>query len=242
MDDKKKMIANVAMSENEIVNENIEDDDGTQNKVEFDPFYILFVLEMLLSFHAWYKCGGPYICGNSLEVLKIQKTISEMLEMVKDKIPQDICNGWELQKFHDLLHVSRVMFMFGCPQNWDASLGEHNLIDFANQPAWRTQKWQSAFMMQMTEWLQENTAMGKAAAYFQMIEREATIDADAWDNANDVLGKPYGLIVMENGNHKFVHHGKSHAIAEIHPSLVNWILEQLCKNDSSLNGSACIHP
>jgi len=27
------------------------------------------------------------------------------------------------------------MQMFGCPQNWDASPGEHNLIDFAKQPA-----------------------------------------------------------------------------------------------------------
>jgi len=54
-----------------------------------------------------------------------------MLETVKDKVPQNICNGWKLQKFHDLLHVSRDMHMFGNPQNWDASPGEHNLIDFA---------------------------------------------------------------------------------------------------------------
>ena len=63
-----------------------------------------------------------------------------MLEMVKETIPWNICNGWKLQKFHDLLHVSRDMFMFGSPQNWDASLGEHNLIDFAKCPAQRTQK------------------------------------------------------------------------------------------------------
>jgi len=92
---------------------------------------------MLLSFHAWYKCGGLYNCGNSVEQHNI---IYEMLEMVKETIPWNICNGWKLQKFHDLLHVSRDMFMFGSPQNWDASLGEHNLIDFAKHPAQRTQK------------------------------------------------------------------------------------------------------
>ena len=39
--------------------------------------------------------------------------------------------------------------MFGCPQNWDASPGEHNLIDFAKQPAQRTQKRHSCFMDQV---------------------------------------------------------------------------------------------
>ncbi len=34
-------------------------------------------------------------------------------------------------KFHDMLHIARDMQMFGCPQNWDASPGEHNVIEFA---------------------------------------------------------------------------------------------------------------
>jgi len=82
-------------------------------------------------------------------------------------------------------------------------------------------------MMQVTDHLQENAALGKAAVHLQMIERETTIDVNDWDNATDVVGKAYGLFVMENGNHKFVCNGKSQAIAEIHPFLVNWILEQL---------------
>jgi len=73
-----------------------------------------------------------------------------------------------------------------------------------------------------------------------LIEREPMIDIDDQDNANDVAGKPYGLFVMENGNHKFVCNGRSHAIAEIDPFLVNWIMEQLCKNDSPFHGSTCI--
>jgi len=99
--------------DNDNINENIPDDDGTRNKTAIDPYDILYVLEMLLSFHAWYKCGGPYNCGNSVERCKIHKAISEMLEMVKESIPWNIHNSWKLQKFHDLLHVSRVMFMFG---------------------------------------------------------------------------------------------------------------------------------
>jgi len=56
-----------------------------------------------------------------------------------DEIKVHTCNesnGWKLQKFHDMLHISRDMKMFGCPPNWDAtSPREHNLINFAKQPA-----------------------------------------------------------------------------------------------------------
>ncbi len=52
--------------------------------------------------------------------------------------------------------------MFGCPQNWDASPGEHNLIDFAKQSARRTQKQQSSFLDQVAECLYETSCIGKA--------------------------------------------------------------------------------
>jgi len=51
--------------------------------------------------------------------------------LMKSKKTHDELNGWKLQKFHDMLHKSRDMEMFGCPQNWDAHPGEHNLVDFA---------------------------------------------------------------------------------------------------------------
>ena len=60
-----------------------------------------------------------------------------------------------MQKFHDMLHISRDMQMFGCPQNWDASPGEHNLIDFAKHPAHRAQKRHSCFMDQVAQRLNE---------------------------------------------------------------------------------------
>jgi len=63
-------------------------------------------------------------------------SVSTLLKSIKDEIPWSIHNGWKLQKFHDLLHVSHYMYQFGTnPHNWDASPGEHNLIDFAEWPA-----------------------------------------------------------------------------------------------------------
>jgi len=54
------------------------------------------------------------------------------------------------------------MQIFGCPQNWDASPGKHNLIEFAKQPAWRTQKHQSCFLDQVAECLHKSSSIGLA--------------------------------------------------------------------------------
>jgi len=95
-------------------------------------------------------------------------------------------------------------------------------------------------MMQVTDHLQENAALEKASAYLEMMERESENDVSKPDDTTDLVGKPYDLIVIENGNHKFVLHRRSHANVEIHPFLVNWIMEQLGNNDSPLHQSTCI--
>jgi len=74
-------------------------------------------------------------CASAIGRNEVHQSISKLLETIKAEIPHPEHNGWKLQKFHDLLHISRDMFQFGSPQNWDASPGEHNLIDLAKQPA-----------------------------------------------------------------------------------------------------------
>ncbi len=45
------------------------------------------VLEMILSFHALYKCGGPFQCGNITGKKEIHCSIVKLLETVKKEIP-----------------------------------------------------------------------------------------------------------------------------------------------------------
>ncbi len=63
------------------------------------------------------------------------------------------------------------MHLFGNPQNWDASPGEHNLIDFAKRLAQRMQKCHEMFIMQVTEQLQETNAFVKASNLLAMQKR-----------------------------------------------------------------------
>jgi len=46
----------------------------------------------------------------------------------------------------------------------------------------------------------------KDISYYQLWKKSQKNDADEPDDATNLVGKPYGLIMMENGNHKFVHH------------------------------------
>jgi len=47
---------------------------------------VLHVLETMLSFYAWYKCGEPFQCCNDQNRCDTQKAISQMLNTIKSKI------------------------------------------------------------------------------------------------------------------------------------------------------------
>jgi len=57
------------------------------------------------------------------------------------------------------------MYQFGNLQNWDASPGEHNLIDFAKWPAQMTQKCNDTFTMQVRNCKQQQF-FAKPQIYF----------------------------------------------------------------------------
>jgi len=99
--------------------------------------------------------------------------------------------------------------MVGSPQNWDASPGKHNLIDFAKHPAQNT-KTSQYFYDACYRSSAGKCCFGKSISLFRNAERETENDVDELDDAKDLVVKSYGLIVMENGNHKFVLHGRSH--------------------------------
>jgi len=106
-------------------------DDINEMLGECDSCHLLYILEMILRFHVWYKCGAPYSIGDEDGYEQVDDEVHKMLMAIKMHIPCGVSTGWKLQKFHNMLHILRDMQMFGCPQNWDASPGEHNLIDFA---------------------------------------------------------------------------------------------------------------
>ncbi len=125
---------------------------------------------------------------------EIHCSIVKLLETVKMEFPRSVQNGWKLQKFHDMLHVSRDMHLFGNPQNWDASPGEHSLIDFAKRPAQRTQKCHEMFIMQVTQWLQETNVLNRASTLLAMQKNDVYWKGNQNNRLNHVFWESLMLL------------------------------------------------
>ena len=92
------------------------------------PHDILYLLETILSFHAWYKCGHPFPVSTEEQKEEVLDAIRGMLTELMTTLPRRAANGWKLQKLHELMHLAMNMLLFGSPQNWDTGPSENNLI------------------------------------------------------------------------------------------------------------------
>jgi len=210
--------------ENESIAE-IDDD----NDAEIDAQNQLYVLEMILGFHAWYKCRSPYLLGTEEGNNRIDEGICCMLSEIKKYIPHTESNGWKLQKFHDMLHISRDMQMFGCPQNWDASPGEHNLIDFAKCPARRTQKRHLCFMDQVAQRLNEMSCIQKAMMFIDPPTPACNAEPNNEEIESHVVGHQFATMFGVNGCQIVYHkrHNGTQCHLELHPLILNWFEKEV---------------
>ncbi len=154
-----------------------------------EPTDILYLLEMLLSFHAWYKNGHPFSISSQESVAEVEDAIRIMLQSVKELTPRNHGNGWKLQKFHELLHLAKDIWYYGSPNNWDTSPGEHALINFAKRPAKRSHKKHSSFLDQVNSRLHESAIIEKAdLALSQSVDETQRTHDKVSHNLQDAQG------------------------------------------------------
>ena len=95
---------------------------------------LLMMIQLFLAFHSFYKygCGLFGITGFEEIDLKVQ----DMLRKLQSSVNRgEGTLGWCLSKFHDLLHMTVDMKLFGSSENPDTSKGEHGLKIWAKLPA-----------------------------------------------------------------------------------------------------------
>ena len=139
-----------------------EEEEVMDNPCSLDDF--IFLAEALLCFHAWYKLGSPFPWVDKVEAqAKVQASIRQLLAMILAYMPRRTGNGWKIQKFHDLLHLSKDMAMFGSPLNFDAGPYESSLRFWAKRMGKTTQKrGYKIFAKQVGDRIFEYHCMGKA--------------------------------------------------------------------------------
>jgi len=196
----------------------------------------------MLLFHSWYKCGGPYNCGTDDGCLDIHKCISTMLATILKEIPRSESNGWKFQKIHDMLHVSRDMYQFGNPQNWDASPGEHNLIYLAKRPACRTQKCNATFTMQVIQWLQETAVLAKVSNLLAMQEHDCFISPNICEGVQSgVVGNPFANVLHDKGSIEVCYCNENAKHNVLHPVILNFFEEEVKDEDSFFHNCPLFH-
>jgi hypothetical protein len=113
------------------------DNEALNTRCRYEDF--VEVIEMMLSFHAWYKSEVPipWVDGSKHALTTSLRT---MLATIKRVIPRTYGNGWKIQKFHELLHIATDVEMFGSPKNFDTGIMENRLIHIGKKNSKNTQK------------------------------------------------------------------------------------------------------
>jgi len=142
---KKGQKVNAEVDENGKPIVNVADEEESEEEIVVaeslcEPTKMLYMLELMLAFHAWYKRGHPFCLKTKQDKEDVLNAIRTMMKEILENAPRDDKNGWKLQKFHDMLHIVRDIENYGSPNNVDAAPNENNLIDFAKRPGKRAHK------------------------------------------------------------------------------------------------------
>lgn len=99
------------------------------------------LLESLLIFHAWYKDGGQVKATSTItEKRKFTIKIRKLMIHIQELCPRTVGNKWNIQKFHQLLHVIKHAEAFGDIRNFDAGICERHLSYWFKLQARTSQK------------------------------------------------------------------------------------------------------
>jgi hypothetical protein len=114
-------VLDIAIIDDECVETEESQENGTDNtftppKCSFTSF--LCVLEMMLSFHAWYKSTEPIDWTGDVSKEQLRNSIRVMLSTITKVLPRKTGFGWRLQKFHEHLHIPDDVDRFGSPKNF----------------------------------------------------------------------------------------------------------------------------
>jgi hypothetical protein len=123
---------------------------------------IIQLLEQLLSFHSFYKFGTVFNCSKEQYREDILVGVCRMLMLVRMSLPRKKGNGWESQKFCEMLHMARDLYRFGFSGNYDAGPGKLSLRFFAKKMSASAQKrGYTKFISQTANCLYKFTLMAK---------------------------------------------------------------------------------
>ena len=204
---------------------------------------LISLMEMMLSFHAFYKYHP-----HPITVPNFFKNVRIMMSKLKRYVGRGKGTmGWRISKFHELLHIFEDTSNFGSPRNYDASKTEKGLQQWVKKPSSTVAKRGGhKFSGHLAESLKEYLSIQKACALLPISLQangrdkeetqsigekeptEATTKAHNFQLCLENPSSPYSVRVTNL-------HGKKHKKQDDHldKDLIKWLQGIECIQDGS---------
>ena len=157
----------------------------------------LLVFEQLLVFHAWMSHAGYYWAPDDDRAEKAAyRAISKLMNFINKTFKREK-QGWNISKFHELLHVPRFITLFGAPSNFDSGPCERMHKEVAKQPGRRSQKRHETFSYQAAKRLTEKHVLDLA---LNQLEKQPPTTSEEPAKSSSA-GSQFVLICKLQANH-----------------------------------------
>jgi hypothetical protein len=116
-------------------------DDSSNLDVRCTRTKFIELCEMMLCFHAYYKKGEYWNCDDKISSGILDQAIQKMMRHLLSTLERgEGTYNWNIQKFHEILHLVFQVEEFGNISNTDAGFGERGLKIWAKRHGRRVRK------------------------------------------------------------------------------------------------------
>ena len=124
------------------------------------------LFEKLLIFLTWMSnSDGFWKIQDTRSKNRATKKIEALVTFITLNFTRESKQNWNISKMHELMHITKLIDMFGCPSNFDSSACERMHKDIAKKPGRKTQKQHATFTLQAANRLADRHVIDVAYKY-----------------------------------------------------------------------------
>ena len=105
----------------------------TAKPLNCSVWQFLELLELLLSLNSLLRSSFSFVGKQQTDKDQFQNAMRKLMLKIVVFVPRDEGNGWQIQKFHELLHIAHGIDQYGSTLNFDAGTGERGLKEWVKQ-------------------------------------------------------------------------------------------------------------
>jgi hypothetical protein len=202
----------------------------------------LFVeaFEYVLILYSWVsKDDGYLIIGNHRNGQRRALTsIRRIIDFICENVERKSGQGWNISKMHELLHLPKLICMYGSPMNFDSGPCERMHKDVAKMPGRRSQKRHETFTLQAANRLADRHVIDRLYKEIVETNEEKEDGLGEQECKQTCSGSSFELEIVEESPNKYevsVHGcGVLSSVAlekKLYPNLVEFIVHFFTKFD-----------